>query len=233
MARAQATGFGMSDAVNRRELKWVHRPLQARSRETLERILTATEAMLTERDFGSISVSEIALAGGSSVGAFYARFKDKEGLLHLIHERFCEEALATIQDALDPKRWEGIELTVLLDALVTFMVQTYRERAGLLRAFLLYGCVHEDFQKREQRLSNQLNACLSQVMASRLGEIQHPRPDTAVVFGLQMMLSTLQAKYVVSKTPEAGSNEAVSVLIYELSRAYRGYLGLGVGTPEV
>ena len=63
------------------ELVWVRPPQQARSQLTLSRILDATEAILAEKSWEDAGVAEIARRAGSSVGAFYSRFRDKDALL--------------------------------------------------------------------------------------------------------------------------------------------------------
>ena len=96
----------MSDRLSKTPhplIRWIHPPRQARSEETLERLLDAAEELLAERGFDEITVPEIASKAKSSVGAFYARFKDKDGLLHALHQRTCDEAYATMEKGLDPK----------------------------------------------------------------------------------------------------------------------------------
>ena len=104
------------------ELQWVRTPRQDRSWKTLERILDATEELLIARGFDSVSVAEIARRADSSVGAIYARFRGKNGLLHCLHERFCEEAMATANAALDPVRWEKASAREILSALIAFLI---------------------------------------------------------------------------------------------------------------
>ena len=108
------------------ELEWVRPPRQARSQETLERILDAAEALVTEKGFEDSPVAEIVARADSSVGAFYARFHDKEGLLHALYERYFSEAVATTDAALAPERWQGASVAEL----IRFGAEEF-ERAGL------------------------------------------------------------------------------------------------------
>ena len=87
----------MSRTLNK--VEWVKPTHQARSQETLERILEAAEELVSERGFDNATVSEIVRRANSSVGAMYARFNDKDSLLVCLHERFCEQALATADTA--------------------------------------------------------------------------------------------------------------------------------------
>ena len=65
------------------ELRWIRPPQQARSQETLGRILDAAEALVAEKGFDDTPISEIVQRAGSSVGAFYTRFPAKDALLAL------------------------------------------------------------------------------------------------------------------------------------------------------
>ena len=67
------------------ELRWIRPPQQARSQETLERLLDAAETLVAEKGFDDTPVAEVARRAGSSVGAFYTRFPDKDALLHALY----------------------------------------------------------------------------------------------------------------------------------------------------
>ena len=58
-------------------LHWVRPPQQARSQETLNRLLDAAEQLVAEKGFDDTPVAEVARRAGSSVGAFYSRFREK------------------------------------------------------------------------------------------------------------------------------------------------------------
>ena len=117
-------------------LRWAKPPRQARSQRTLERLLDAAEELIMERGSTGLTVSEVVRVAGSSVGAFYARFPDKDALLATLHERACVEALATTDLALDPARWTRADVGRVILELVKFVDSTCRERMGLLLAFI-------------------------------------------------------------------------------------------------
>jgi AcrR family transcriptional regulator len=208
------------------ELQWVRTPHQDRSRKTLERLLDTAEALLQERGFDNVSVAEIAQAAGSSVGAFYARFRDKNGLLHHLHERFCEEAMATAQTALDPARWEGAGTEEILTALIGFLERNHRTRSGMFRAFLLVGHGDPRFQERERRLSERVLERLTALLLQRREEIGHPDPPFAIAFGMELVTGVLRDRYVLGAHRQAVLPRAVAGLTPELVRAYCSYLGL-------
>jgi len=208
------------------ELQWVRAPHQDRSRRTLERLLDSAEALLQERGFDNVSVAEIAQAAGSSVGAFYARFRDKNGLLHHLHERFCEEAMATADVVLQPGRWQGASAAEIVSALMSFMDGIYRARSGTFRAFLLVGHTDAEFQARDRRLGEHFLARLTALLLERQAEISHPRPAFAIAFGMELVLGVLRDRYVLGHERAGALSTSAAGFVPELIRAYCSYLGL-------
>lgn len=208
------------------DLRWVRPPRQARSQETLDRILDAAEALVAEKGFGDATVAEIARRAESSVGAFYARFKDKEGLLYALYERYFEQATATADAALDPRRWDGAGVEAILRSVVPFLVEVYRERAGLIRAFVRRNHTDDAFRARQERLSHYVSERLSALLIARAGEIAHPDPARAASFGLAMTVSTIESVVLFGEMRSNALALSDAELSTELTRAFLAYLGV-------
>ena len=206
-------------------IEWVRTPHQDRSRRTLERLLDAAETLLQERGFDNVSVAEIAHAAESSVGAFYARFRDKNGLLNHLHERFSEEALATAESSLAPERWAEASAYEIVAAVTAFLVELHRTRSGLFRAFLLHGCTDPQFQARETRVMEAVHGRLVALLLQRRAEIGHPHPEFAVVFGMELVGGVLRERYVLGPGRPA-VREPPQGMEAELIRAFASYLGV-------
>jgi len=207
------------------DLRWIRPPQQARSQETLERLLDAAERLVTEKGFEDTPVAEIARRAGSSVGAFYARFPDKRALLHALYDRYYEQAIATADAALEPARWEGAQIGEILAAVVRFLVSIYREQAGLIRAFVIQNHSDASFQARRDRLSHYVSERLSALLLARRGEIAHPDPEKAAAFGLTLVFSTLDSVMLFGELRSGALALGDDELARELSRAYLAYLG--------
>lgn len=210
----------------RRDLHWVRPPQQARSQETLDRILDAAEALVAEKGFEDATVAEVARRAGSSVGAFYARFRDKEGLLYALYERYLEQAVATADDALDPERWEGASVAEILAAVVRFLVVIYRERGGVLRAFVLRNHTDMEFRARQERLSHYVGDKLRALLLARPHGIAHPDPGRAASFGLTIAFSTIESAILFGETRSGTYSFSDDELAAELTRVYLAYLGI-------
>ena len=207
-----------------RNLEWVRPPQQARSRATLDRLLDAAEKMLAEKSWEESSVTEIARRAGSSVGAFYSRFPDKDGLLHALHERFVAEAFATCDAVLHPARWEGATIGEIMKATVSFCVQIYRERAGLIRAFMIRASSDPMFRERTLRLRRHLTDRLRALILARRKELLHPAPAIAAEFTTRLVHSMLQAQVFMGE--DSGSRLSEEQMTTELIYAALAYMGV-------
>jgi AcrR family transcriptional regulator len=180
------------DTKPKSELRWVTPPQQARSQQTLDRILAAAEVLIAEKGFEDTPVSEIVRHAGSSVGAFYSRFEDKHALLHAISGRFVEQAMATADSALDPVRWKDAPIDEVLRSVVRFLVSIYREQGGLLRAFVIRNHTDPEFRARQERLTLYVNRGVRKLLLARANEISHPDPERAIRFILTLIFGSLE-----------------------------------------
>lgn len=203
-------------------LQWIRPPQQARTRAGLTRMLDAAEALVAAKGFDEAGIVEIARRSGSSVGGFYRRFRDKDGLLHALHERFCEEARATADAALDPARWGTATTAEIIAEFTAFLVQIYREREGFFRAFLLRGSSDTTVRERTDRLFEYLSERLAVLLRGRRVEITHPDPKLAARFGLHVVLGTLN--HTVQSQP-SGLRLSDDRITTELTRVFTAYLG--------
>ena len=215
------------------ELHWVRPPRQARSQETLDRILDAAEALVSEKGFEDTPISEIVQRADSSVGAFYARFHDTEGLLHALYERYYEEAVATAEATLDPARWEGAGTPELIDAVIHFLVSIFGERRGLMRAFVVRNHTHPEFQARQQRLSHHVIARLCALLLARREQLSHPDPERATRFGFMLVFSVLESMILFGEMRSSLLSLSDDDLADELTCSTLSYLGVAPSTKEL
>jgi AcrR family transcriptional regulator len=211
------------------QIEWVRPVHQARSQETLERILEAAEEVVSEKGFDNATVSEIVRRANSSVGAMYARFNDKDSLLVVLHERFCEQALATTEAVLDPARWEGASISEILSTALPFVVHVYQQKRGLLRAFMMRGCSDPQFAERASRVGREISERLIALLMQRRHEIKHPDPVLAVDFGLRAAFDTLDLTTFYGDIQRSKLTLTIDQLAEEITRMFLCYLG--VETP--
>jgi AcrR family transcriptional regulator len=209
------------------ELRWVTPPQQARSQQTLDRILAAAEVLIAEKGFEDTPISEIVRHAGSSVGAFYSRFEDKHSLLHAISGRFVEQAMATTDSALDPARWNDASIGEVLHSVVRFLVSIYREQAGLLRAFVIRNHTDPEFRARQERLTLYVNRGVRELLLARGDEIGHPDPELAVHFILTLIFGSLEYVMLFGDMRTGDLTLSDDQYAGELANACLAYLGAG------
>jgi AcrR family transcriptional regulator len=208
-------------------------PRQERSRETLTRLLDATEAVLAEGGLDAATVPAIARRAGLSVGTVYRRFPDKDALLRAVYFRLFERAREQNAARLDPALYRGLELETVLGAMVRGMVHYYRERRTLLQAMHRYAESHADpeFRRRAAQLNDDALTGLATLVAANREAIRHPDPDSAVRFALLTLGLVLRGVVLrEGRLPGLFLREDVSVE-EELTRMVLGYLGVQHAPP--
>jgi AcrR family transcriptional regulator len=177
------------------ELQWIRPPRQIRTQEGLENLLDAAEALLADKAFDDVHVSEVAALAGSSVAAFYRRFKDKDALLHALHERLCEETFATADDALARRRWEGAGIAEIVAALIPFLIERLQTHEQLDRAIFSRAMTDQAMRERSLKLISYVARGLSELLMARHEEIHHPEPERGVSFALKQANAVLVQHY--------------------------------------
>ena len=165
-------------------LQWIHPPRQARTQQSLERLLDSAEVLLRDKSFEDIHVNEIALRADTSVAAFYRRFHDKNALLYALHQRFSDAAIATANDALEATRWENSGIREILESIVPFLIEVLRSQESVQRAVYRLALSDEAMLEISMRLRRYVLGRLCELLLQRRDEIQHPDPEHAVPFAL-------------------------------------------------
>jgi len=204
-------------------LTWVRPPQQERSQRRLERMLDAAEALILEGGAEQVTVAEVARRADSSVGAFYARFRDKEALLSCVFQRFYEQAVATADHALAPDRWANADFAEAIASLMTFMVRTFRERRRLVAAFTLRSAADPEFAALSESVGERVAARLREFIGSREVALGHRDPDRAVSLLVWMVMSALEARALYSpKDLDSFDDEEIAIELTGMALAYLG-----------
>ena len=81
-------------------------PVQKRSRERVERMLTAAKELIAERGSDALRMGEVAERAGVSIGSLYQFFPDKTALIGTLVERYNAESRRCIEESMAPVRDE-------------------------------------------------------------------------------------------------------------------------------
>jgi AcrR family transcriptional regulator len=114
-------------------------PAQKRSAETLGRLLSAAEAAFSERGFAAARLSDIAADAGVTVGAVYARFRDKEALFDAVLRRFHEASVSEVKAYFAAAAQSGVGAYDGVRRFVIGTGLTFVVRQGVYRAIIERG----------------------------------------------------------------------------------------------
>jgi len=207
-------------------LQTVSGPKQARSERTLYRLLDAGEALIVEQGLAGLSIPEVARRAGSSVGGFYARFRDKNELLRALEERFFLEVQGRLDAIADERRWAGAPIADIVAAAVEELVSVTESRRELIRAFLFRAA--KDVQIRDDaiRFRNRAAERIAALLLGRATGFSHPDPVLAIDLGVQAAFSLMNQHVLLDGTRAAGRTLARDELEREIARMFVAYVGI-------
>jgi len=211
-----------------------HPTKQARSQQTLDRLLAAAERVLADEGLEGATVPAIAKRAGLSVGVVYRRFPDKDTMMRAVYESFFARSRALMEKGLGQKKWEGKSLAERVRVMVGGLVTAYRVQRGLFRALMVYGQTHPnpEFRRRAAELNAESFRHVADVLLPCRDEMTHPDPEAAIRFGLMVIASTLRV-VVLSDRPWELLGIPEDRLADELTRVFLGYLGAALAGEPV
>lgn len=130
----------------------INSPQQKRSRESQERVITTAIKHISEGAFENISVNQLAKDAETSVGAFYARFQNKENLFHVVQERVFQDAMAFIEKSVEDfctqfspeKHTSPVTTQQVVKFTLSLLLDFYQRHAGVFRELFLRTRVKRD-----------------------------------------------------------------------------------------
>lgn len=181
----------------------LRKPVQDRSRRTLESLLDATEALLAERRFEDIPIAEIILRAGSSTGSFYARFPSKEALLPALYARYhaeLPERLAIVAGGLDYSR---MTLADACRRVVREFAASFEARPNLMRAIVIYARTRPEEIRPLLGERADVHRQLVDLFRPFHAEIRHADREAAIRAGLFMVGTTVREAVLFPDAPFA------------------------------
>jgi len=192
---------------------------QARSRETRDRLLAAAERVFDEKGFFGARMVDIAKAADCSIGAAYARFKDKDALFGGIVEAFCAESSNRIANV------TGLAQTVdpvfVLRRFIAGTAAQFQTHRGMFRAIMERGFESPTSIAPLIAMRGRMESLLTEVLRKALPTARDPLLTARVV--VQMVFGFLIGPLVNPMSPVSGDEPRA---ISELETAVLKYLDL-------
>jgi len=211
-------------SLGKERLQWVRPPVQERSQKTMERLLAAAEARIVEVGFDKATIADIAKRADSSVGAFYARFADKDALLRCLLDRFVFEAKATMDAAMQPELWAEASVQDLCVSLLSFLSNVLQQRRLFVLAISKATMDDAGLAEYRDALSMHAATGLERLIRARDVEVATTNLGKAMRVVTWMCLSVLEAGCM--QPGEMVGGVAREELVLELSKMIVVYLDL-------
>ena len=211
---------------------------QARSRQTLKQLLTATAQILDEKGLEGATIPRIAARAGLTPGAVYRRFQDKDALMRTLSLEVLRSAAERSEKVLTPDAAAGKSLADLARHIVSTTLESYRKHAGLLRALHDFGKSHPNaaFRQSVDELEIRNFRCVARFVLLRREEIRHPHPESAVNLALMLVGLTIREVLLldaVSRHWNPLLPKDDDALVRELLRSFLAYLGAEMTENDV
>lgn len=199
---------------------------QERSQKTQERILRATERLLKNESFESISVRRIVNDARTTIGSFYARFRDKDALLPVLYANY-ETRLTKQLSRLEQELSTAKSMDIAAGLIVKHFVKLCGESPNLSRALFEYA-TRSPHSKESRNLSQRRMTQYSFVSDSLFrfaNEIRHPDPKRATELGVYFVVVCCRNRLFYPLAPQTRALKiSKPELESELIRLLTGYL---------
>lgn len=197
-------------------------PLQRRSQESLERVLTAGFELLKEDGFEGFTLQAVSKRAGVSIGSIYARVPSREALIMAIYERVM---VWTEEDQLSPSSArEGLAPRERIEMLVSELANQMLTHGSDLRVFMRQAAVNPDIWARGSEKSQATAEQFRRAVLEHPGDVGHADPELAIDVAFRMMYCTIARRITHGPYFESAREVSDEQLVAELARAIADYL---------
>ncbi|WP_254241725.1 TetR/AcrR family transcriptional regulator [Achromobacter pestifer] len=195
-------------------------PRQLRSEESLAKMIRAGRELIEQHaNLDLVLIGDVIRLAGTSIGAFYGRFQDKEAFLAAV----LEAAVAESQAEADNLVWQNVVWTEgtaseIIAAMVDYYVDSCRQNQGTFRAVI------KDFSldNRESSLLFALNRHLHALFVPALLRKIQARAgediEAEIQIAMQMLLGTLSSMMLTAPGPMHLADDAIKPQLTERMR---------------
>jgi AcrR family transcriptional regulator len=201
----------------------LRQPTQNRSRESTEALLEIGRRLIEQRGVDDCSMTEVATAAGSSVGALYFRFGNKERFVSEVMQRMVDatgEQIAVLLAEIDAKATSPAEV---IEATIKWIVIEFGKNRGLLRAQIRRALDNPQEWQPFQNIGRDLVDGAIAIIG-RFPEYQRDdKWQRSVRIAMQMVLGTLNNIVINRPGPLELSDAATSEELFQAAIRYLGW----------
>ncbi|MGD0376795.1 MAG: TetR/AcrR family transcriptional regulator [Streptosporangiaceae bacterium] len=205
-------------------------PQQVRSIASTERMLDAAEALLDRQGPDALTVDAVIRDSHASNGSFYARFRDRRGLMIALQERFHQR--------LDERGAEALAAAIVAKSLpeaVEILVDGFRETFETYRSSFNANLLHNRFdpviRERGEEHRRKAARAIHWLITEQFGDwVTHPDPELAADFVFRT-LSSMSIQRILFDGKDAKPVSA-DTWTREVTRILVGYLQPGLNASR-
>jgi AcrR family transcriptional regulator len=201
----------------------LRQPTQNRSRESTEALLEIGRRLIEQRGVDDCSMTEVATAAGSSVGALYFRFGNKERFVSEVMQRQVDaigEQIAVLLAEIDAKATSPSEV---IEATIKWIVIEFGKNRGLLRAQIRRALDNPQEWQPFQNIGRDLVDGAIAIIARFPEYQQDDKWQRSVRIAMQMVLGTLNNIVINRPGPLELSDDATSQELFQAAIRYLGW----------
>ncbi|MCU0668955.1 MAG: TetR/AcrR family transcriptional regulator [Myxococcota bacterium] len=212
--------------LSHRPLETVCAPKQARAERTLHRLLDAAEALIEEKGLAGLSIPDIVRQARSSVGGFYARFRDKNELLRALEERFFQQQRERALRLMRRETWGGAPIQDVVRGCMRELVGVFRQRRALIRAFVGRAVQDAQFRGAALAFEHEVAELAGGLLLAAPGVVRHPNPPLAIRLAVAIVFGSMIASTLFGDVRQDFAQLDDDSVADELARNFLGYLSL-------
>lgn len=209
----------MSAANKRKDTAPRKLPSQKRSKDNVERILTAAAVVLEESGYDELKTVTIAKQAGASVGSVYQYFPNKHAILTQLVERWLAADIS-ILDEIDNRQDQYDSIIDEFCDLAGMMVANYREQKGLMAIVALCKNIQE-LREKEQAHDKMYSRRLA-AMIARHDLIKDPKECRALAGYISIIIDATAMSVVTDE--ESRATFKVQFLKQSIRDIFHSYL---------
>jgi len=170
-------------------------PRQARARNTIAKLIEATDAAIREGGEAAVRIQEISEKTGVSIGSIYHHFGDRDGLIRATHAHnysvVIESDIPAVMNFMASVN-STTQLAESYDEMFQFVKKHFTSQSALERAAIIGTTVGRPAMQQElSRVQHQLNERITEVLclAAQRGMLKthlNPRAAAMVILGLML-----------------------------------------------
>ncbi|MBU6310195.1 MAG: TetR/AcrR family transcriptional regulator [Planctomycetes bacterium] len=195
----------------------IRQPKQARARESMARMLDAAETLFADGGEDALTVEAVTTRAATSVGSFYARFGDREGLLRAMHARYLENAAAAMRAAVDAAG-RRTTLSSAVKAFVGVMCDAVHTHRDASRFFILHKAGDQQLRSMGIEANRALANAFEAVLARHASQVGASRRAVLVDTAVRLLFAMLIQHVMFAPEEVTGRAIGRKAAIAEISR---------------